>query len=113
MRLPGCFAFIICVVVASGIGGLINPETGAAFGFGVGVLVSWIFFPKRNKIVERTCEICLSPIIHQGYSGTLNGKKFKNICAKCKNKVTDTIRKKRMQEIYGEEQPAPAAKKRK
>ena len=60
-----------------------------------------LYVVSQAKEKNRTCEICLSPIIHQGYTATINGQKFKLICAKCKNKVTDGIRKKRMADLIG------------
>ena len=71
-----------------------------AFYFFPGVLHA-LYVVYKAKEKNRTCEICLSPIIHQGYTATINGQQFKIICAKCKNKVTDGIRKKRMADLIG------------
>ena len=70
------------------------------FGIIPGVLHA-LYVVSKAKEKNRTCEICLSPIIHQGYTATINGQQFKIICAKCKNKVTDGIRKKRMADLIG------------
>jgi hypothetical protein len=61
--------------------------------------MSIILFGAINSKKERICGICGSPIIKIGYKGTINGKHFNNICAKCKNYAASAKRKQAMKDI--------------
>jgi len=89
--LGGIVISIVIILVAMALGG----TTGAV----VGVIVSVILFGAMNSKKDRICDICGSPILRVGYNGTINGKHFSNICAKCKNQVTSAKRKQALKDI--------------
>ncbi len=98
------FGFVsgLSLIIFCGIVGAFCGQEWISVGVGVGIVLC-VIATRGNKPKSSVCDICSSPVIYQSYEGTVNGQHFDTICAKCKNHLTNQIRKEKMSKILGEE----------
>jgi hypothetical protein len=94
----GCGGVIVMIGIGAAVGAAVNGAGGAVIGAAVGGLLAYFLFRSPAK-PSGTCDICGSPVIRISYKAVVNGRKFGNVCAKCKNQLTAKVRKEKLKEL--------------